>query len=190
MSKARSAIALLCTIALASCASVPLSSIVALRRVDFQTTDFAKLRVAVQLPDGIRTQAEGVRMIASISYDGGATRKETLYLRETNLESDIPSGARRGFHTRGFSLREADVVRLEAIRAEIAAAKAEQRKGSLGFGIEAKEFCRAGELGNGPLPITTFLRAAELPEFIPLLRDFDLRSDPQIGEALVKLSPY
>jgi hypothetical protein len=189
MPKPRSPIALLGTLALAACASVPLSSIVALRRVDFQTTDFAKLRVAVQLPDAIRTRTDGVRMIASISYDGGVTRKETLYLREANLETDKPSGARRGFHTHGFSLREADVVRLEAIRAEIAAAKAEQRKGSLGFGIEAREFCRAGELGNGPVPITTFLRTAELPEFIPLLKDFDLRSDAHIGEALAKLPP-
>jgi hypothetical protein len=181
--------ALLLAFMLASCASIPLSSLVALQRIDFQTTDFAALRVAVQLPDAIRTRSGSVRMIATVSYDGGAARKETLFLQEAGDDTAASASMRQGYHTRGFRLRDEDVVRLETIRSEIKAARADGRKGSLGFGIEAKEFCRAGEISSGPLLITTFLRTVETIRFIPLIRDFDLRSDKQFAEEAEKLAP-
>lgn len=181
--------ALLLALLLASCASIPLSSLAALRRIDFQTTDFAALRVAVQLPDSIRTRSGSVRMIATVSYDGGAARKETLFLQETTDNLAASAAIRQGYHTRSFRLRDEDVTRLESIRAEIKAARADGRKGSLGVGIEAKEFCRAGEIGSGPVLITTFLQTVETVQLTPLMRDFDLRSDRQFAEAAEKLEP-
>ncbi|MGL4635159.1 MAG: hypothetical protein ACRCWF_04185 [Beijerinckiaceae bacterium] len=176
-------------ISVSACASVPLTSLIALGRIDFQTTAFEKVRVGVQLPDTIRTRENGVRMIAKVSYSGGAERQETLYLQEANSPSDRLPPAKTGHQTRVFQLREADVARLNTIRAEILAAKAEGRRGSLGFGIEAKEFCKAGDIGNGPVPISTYLRTAESPAFIPLQSNFDLRSDRQVGSALATLAP-
>jgi hypothetical protein len=188
MLTSRAVAAFLAALALAGCASIPLSSLVALRRVDFLTTDFAKLRVAIQLPNALRTRADGVKMIATITIDGGVPRKEVLLLQEANLDRDGSITARPGFHTRGFSLRNVDVIRLEAIRTEIVAARAEGRRGSLGIGIEAKEFCRASEIGNGPVLSTTWLRTSEIPDFLPIVRDFDLRSDVQIKAALGELA--
>jgi hypothetical protein len=187
MLTSRAVAAFLAALALASCASIPLPSLVALRRVDFLTTDLAELRVAIQLPNALRTRADGVKMIATVTFDGGARRTEVLLLQEAKLDRDGSMTAKPGFHTRGFRLRNVDVVRLEAIRTEIVAARVQGRRGSLGIGIEAKEFCRAGEVGDGPVLSTTFLRTSETSDFIPVVRDFDLRSDAQIRAALSEL---
>jgi hypothetical protein len=189
MSPARVLIALLSALMMAGCASLPLQSAIALRRVDFQTTDFAKLRVAVQFPEFIRAQAEGVKMIATVTYDGEAPRKESFTLREATLEGVAPPTAPRGSYVRTYGLRASDSARMDAIRKEIVAARAEGRRGSFGIGVEANEFCRAGEIGGGAVMITTYLKAAETPEFVPLLRNFDLRSDDRTAQALTNLAP-
>jgi hypothetical protein len=189
MLTSRAVAAFLAALALASCASIPLPSLVALRRVDFLTTDLAELRVAIQLPNALRTRADGVKMIATVTFDGGLPRTEVLLLQEAKLDRDGSMTAKPGFQTRGFRLRDVDVVRLEAIRTEIVAARAEGRRGSLGINIEAKEFCRASEISNGPVLSTTFLRTSETSDFLPVVRDFDLRSDARIRAALSELEP-
>jgi hypothetical protein len=189
MPPCRALIALLCSLMIAGCASVPLQSVIALRRVDFQTTDFAKLRVAVQLPEFIRAKSEGVKMIATVTYSGETPRKETFALQEAKLEEAAPPSAVRGFYVRTYALRASDSARMDAIRTELLAARAAGRRGSLGIGIEANEFCRAGEIGGAAVLITTYLKAAETPEFVPLLRNFDLRSDERTAKALTDLAP-
>jgi hypothetical protein len=176
-------------LAAAGCASIPLSSIPALSRIDFQTTDFSRLRVAVQLPVAIRARADGVRMVATVRIDREPSREETLLLVESSPGPEAPPAARAGVHGRVFSLRVADIARLNAIRAEILAKKADGRRGSIGVGIEAREFCRDSEIGSGPISMSTFLQTSENPGFVPLLRDYDLRSDARVRDSLATLQP-
>jgi hypothetical protein len=189
MPRLRVLVALLAALALASCASIPFSSMATLRRIDFLTTDLGKLQVAIQLPNALRTRTDGVKMIATVSFDGGPSRTEVLLLQEASPDRDGPATARPGFHVRSFSLRPVDALRLEAIRREIIAARAEGRRGSLGISIEAKEFCRASEIAQGPVLSTTFLRTSETSGFVSVVRDFDLRSDAQTRTALGELEP-
>jgi hypothetical protein len=49
-------------IALAGCGHMPVTSMVKLARVDFETSDPAQLRAAIKLPQALRTRPNGVSL--------------------------------------------------------------------------------------------------------------------------------
>ena len=182
-------LALLLLALLAGCATVPLRSLAALSRVDFQTTDLRQLRVAVGMPEAIRTRKDGVRMDAILKIDGEPDRTSVFHLVETE-EPDAPEDrGRQGRTTKQFRLGEGDLLRLEGMRKAIEASRSTGRKGSLGLGIAAREFCRLNALGSGPLAVTTYLKTSETGRYVVLTEGFDLRSDPRIAAALDGLPP-
>src|SRR5262249_58497615 len=74
---------------LAGCGSVPLPSLIALSRIDAQTTDLATLRVAVRLPDAIKPRPGGVNMEIVAKVSGEPDQKTRFLLTETRDKADL-----------------------------------------------------------------------------------------------------
>jgi hypothetical protein len=181
--------ALFGALALAGCASIPVGSMLALSRVNFQTTEFRRLRIAVQLPAEVRTARSGVRLDSTVRVDGEPDAKAVFHLVEDLAADERPATPPLGHETRIYRLAEAEADRLDALRAEILRKKEEGKRGSLAVGIETREFCRAGEMPTGPVMLTTYLKTSETGRFILLTDRFDLRGDAKIGKALADLPP-
>ncbi|WP_265441687.1 hypothetical protein [Bradyrhizobium sp. SEMIA] len=67
---------------LGGCGSVPLTSIPPLARIDARTTDLSMLRVAVQLPDALRSRSGGVKLDVVTKLAGEAEAKTSFAMME------------------------------------------------------------------------------------------------------------
>jgi len=82
-----------------------------------------------------------------------------------------------------YLLSPDEVARFDALRSDVVA-----RHGSIGFGIATKEFCVAGKLPAGPLPVVTYLMTSETGRYVVISR-LDLRQYGRMRSALTALTP-
>jgi hypothetical protein len=81
---------------LAACGHMPVTSMVKLARVDFQTTDPEKLRVAVRLPNALRARAEGTVLRVAVRVGKDAEEARDFALREITDRAELDMLGRRG----------------------------------------------------------------------------------------------
>lgn len=175
-------------LALAGCSSVPLTSIPRLARIDAKTTDLSMLRVAVQLPEVLRPRSGGVKLDVVTKVTGEAETRTSFAMMEMSEARDrggLPAPP-PGSATHVYRLSPADAARFEALRA----AMVEQgRRGSMGLGVAAKEFCRANVAPEAALPVTIYLMTSETKSFVPVVSDFDMLGDPALAGGLESIQP-
>lgn len=182
---------LACALALvlSGCGSVPLTSIAPLARIDAKTTDLSMLRVAVQLPDALRPRAGGVKLDVVVKVTGEPETKTSFAMtevadaRERSALPPPPAGASSTI----YRLSPGDAARFDALRASVLEQSGKGRKGSMGLGVAAREFCRAGEAPSARLPVTIYLMTSETRSFVPVVKDFDLLGDPALAGGLASL---
>jgi hypothetical protein len=166
-----------------------LSSLVQLTRINAETTDLAALRVAVRLPSALKPRPGGVNMDVSLKVTE-PDQKTTLFLAETHDAGDLSglSGAARpGFSIYAYRLAPSDIERLILMRAALLKQRQDGKRGSLGVGIAAKEFCLVGALPSGSLLSTTYLLTSETRSYVVLTDDLDLGKEPAVAAELTRL---
>jgi hypothetical protein len=175
---------------LPACSSIPLSSLPALSQIDPQTTDIRYLRVAMDLPIGLRPRPGGVIMEADVKAAGTPDRSipfrlETIEPRSSGSMANIPleSGRQRFL----FRMAPMDVPAFDALRSGLFVLRDKGVSGSLGLGIKSKEFCRDGAIPAGPLLSTTYLRTSETKSFVVVTRDLDLKTQADVATELATL---
>lgn len=175
------AIILVLTSLAASCGQVPLSSLIGLRSFDLETTDPARLRIAVRHPDWIEVPSEGaVMQIEQRSKASGALiMSEQIVFRHSVAGEDLASlgsERRRGSVIRVFRIAPRDVERMRAVQKAIRARSQDKTSGVEGRLSVSVTGCRLGTAPEGEVKVSTYLAASELDGFLPLTRDFDLRA--------------
>ncbi len=179
-------------LSLAACASVPVSSIVPLLQVDLATTDPEQLRVALQLPDGLQSRPGGVALELALKREGSPDRNEQFLLVDTAAPADLEGLLGRqkpGQRLTAFRIASADVARFAAVQVALLEAKRNRVRGSLGFGIAAREFCLTSGKPPSRYPASTYLMTAGSNGWITVTDGFDLASDPRIAAGLKTLGP-
>lgn len=163
-------------LSLAGCGHVPVTSVLALRKTDFMTTDPANLRAAVKLPRGLRPRETQLTLIV-VPADGGR-HERSFVLKEMPITDELSAVAVPGMDEQvfAFAVEPADLPRLTAFRSEMKAMRREASgRSSLTLNVGSKA-CRDGGLTPGqPVMMTTYLKTGETDRFVPLLRDMDLR---------------
>jgi hypothetical protein len=173
---------------LAACSSVPLTSIPALSRIDFRTTDFAALRAGLRLPDALRPQPNGVELQVTLRINGSPDDTTTFSLIEIP-GGNLPDSGQAGKLDFIYRLSEADSRRFNAIREKTNVARQQNRRGSVDLSIAPKQFCLLRPLPDGPLLVTTYIQTSETKRFLVLTRDLDLRTAAQTVASLPNLTP-
>lgn len=176
---------------LAGCGSVPLTSIPPLARIDAKTTDLSMLRVAIQLPETLRPRSGGVRLDVVTKLTGEAEARTSFAMMEIS-EARERAGLQappQGASIHAYRLSPADAARFEALRASMIEQGKQGKRGSMGLGVGAREFCRAKAAPQTSLPVTIYLMTSETKSFVPVVRDFDLLSDPAMAGGLASIQP-
>lgn len=175
-----------------ACSSIPVASIAPLMRLDLVATNVEALRVALQLPEGLRSRPGGVVMDLVLKLDGAPDVTEHFLLVETEGAADLAGLVpmqRPGFGLVAFRLAAADVPRFRAVQAAVLTARDNRRKGSLGFGIGAREFCLTGSSRPPRMLASSYLQTAESGGWLTVTDQFDLNSDKAIAAGLANLAP-
>ncbi len=178
---------------LASCATIPATSIYKLRNFDIATTDVSRLRIAVQIPQSIRITPAGVNMtIAARLQDGSVNESETFVLSE--LDAHGASGEQRPQPAKwtqvaAYRLKPADIDRISAFRDRIADLKqrhGDQVKGSISIGVDS---CARTLIPDGPVHITTWIKSEETAEYVVLNHNLDLRREAEKAGRALEIKP-
>lgn len=163
------------SVAMAGCSHMPVTSMIKLARVDFETSDPAQLRAAIKLPRSLRARPNGVALRISVQVGRAAEEARDFMLRELPEPAELAREAGAGSHIFAYRIDDADLARLAAFRAELIAKKSSGQKGSISISVRPQA-CKVGELPDGPIYFSTYLRTAETKNYVALARDVDLRS--------------
>jgi hypothetical protein len=161
--------------AMAGCSHMPVTSMVKLARVDFETSDPAQLRAAIKLPRTLRPRPNGVALRIAVQVGRAPEEARDFMLREMPEPAELTRQAGAGSHIFAYRIEDSDLARLAAFRAELIAKKSSGQKGSISISVRPQA-CKAGELPDGPIYFTTYLRTAETKDYVALAHDVDLRS--------------
>jgi hypothetical protein len=162
-------------LAMAGCTHMPVTSMVKLARVDFETSDPAQLRAAIKLPRTLRPQPNGVVLRLAVQVGRAPEEARDFMLRELPAPAELTREAGPGSDVFAYRIDDADLARLAAFRNELIAKKSSGQRGSISISVRPQA-CKAGELPDGPIYFTTYLRTAETRDYVVLTRDVDLRS--------------
>jgi len=159
------------------CGHMPVTSMVKLARVDFETTDPVLLRAAVKLPANVQPRSVTLRIGVKIA--GAAEDTQNFRLMEVSDPAELISlrdEIEAGTHIFAYRLEPAEATRLALFREQLMAKKkvAAGRGGSLSIFISAQG-CHTGEL-PAKVMLTTYLRTGETKNYVALTRDVDLRT--------------
>ena len=160
---------------MSGCSHMPVTSMVKLARVDFETSDPAQLRAAIKLPRTLRPQRNGVALRIAVQVGRAPEEARDFMLRELPEPAELAREAGADSHIFAYRIDDSDLVRLAAFRAELTAKKNSGQKGSISISVRPQA-CKAGELPDSPIYFTTYLRTAETKDYVALTRDVDLRS--------------
>ena len=163
------------TIALAGCGHMPVTSMVKLARVDFETSDPAQLRAAIKLPRSLRTRPNGVSLRIAVRVGRAPEEARDFVLRELPPPLELAREADADSQIFAYRIEQADLPRLAAFRAELIAKKNSGRGGSISITVQPQA-CKTSELPEGPIYFTSYLRTAETGSYVTLARDVDLRT--------------
>lgn len=164
---------------------------VKLARVDFETSDPTQLRAAIKLPRTVRPLPKGVMLRIAVRVGRAPEEARDFVLRELPEPAELARELGPDSHIFAYRIDDADVARLTAFRSELMAKKNSGQKGSLTISVRPQA-CKVGELADGPLYFTTYLRTAETQEYVTLARDVDLRSlvsDTAVVAAMPRCGP-
>ena len=162
-------------LAMAGCSHMPVTSMVKLARVDFETSDPVQLRAAIKLPRTLRPRPNGVALRIAVQVGRAPEEARDFTLREIPEPAELTREASAGSHIFAYRIDDSDLARLAAFRAELIAKKSSGQKGSISISVRPQA-CKADELADGPIYFTTYLRTAETKDYVALTRDVDLRS--------------
>ena len=170
---------ILSMLAMAGCSHMPVTSMVKLARVDFETSDPAQLRAAIKLPRTLRPRPNGVALRIAVQVGRAPEEARDFMLRELPEPAELTREAGADSHIFAYRIDDADLARLAAFRTELIARKsrpkARARKARSRFRYGRKHARRAS-CRTVRSTSRTYLRTAETKDYVALARDVDLRS--------------
>ena len=102
---------------LAGCGHMPVTSMVKLARVDFETSDPAQLRAAIKLPRSLRPLPNGMRLRIAVRVGRAPEEVRDFVLRELLSPGELLREATADSHIYAYRIDDADLPRLAAFRA-------------------------------------------------------------------------
>ncbi|WP_150523677.1 hypothetical protein [Roseibium sediminis] len=173
--------ALFATLAfLAACGHVPMASIERLSKVDMLQTDPAAIRIAVAYPDALRVPRQGAKLEFAARVENATNDlvKKTFTLvpdRSESERAELAGLLKPGTRLEIFRLSNRDVQDMRSIQRRLTALKQTKGKAVKGSMDVSLAGCESSTPPAGPIPVSTFIKTAELGEYITLLRNYDIR---------------
>ncbi len=172
---------------LAGCGHMPVSSMIRLAGIDFQSTDLDRLRVAIKLPRALKARAETTVLRVTVRLADGRQESRDFSLREVDESDALSSEAEQDSRIFTFAIAMRDISELRSFRAGLIEKQKGRSGGAITIAVQP-DACRSEPLSSGPVMFSTYLKTAETNGYVPLARDVDLRRvDP--GRDLAAKAP-
>ncbi len=171
---------------LAGCGTMPVSSIYKLRNFDIKTTSLAKFYAAVRIPQSLAIREQGVKIDLGFKSEKAELQfTEHIIMQQIDsLPSPVLKGAQKsGFKIYIFKLNDKDAQKMRAVRSRITRLRKEHDDGVGSLAIDV-ETCKRGALPEGPLFLSTYLKSAELNDFVVLVNNADIKKIDDVEESL------
>lgn len=165
-------------VGLSACGHVPITSLYALWKIDFETTDPAKIRAAIKVPRMIKPRPGGMHLRIIVKTGEAPEVVEDFALVEVTDQDELRAldyALDLATSIYAYRILDKDVARLEAFRSTLMQKKQSGTKGTLTISV-VPEACRTGPLPRGSLLFSTYLRTSETGAYVPLTADVDLRT--------------
>lgn len=161
---------------LSACTAIPVKTMYTLATTDPMTVDPKIIRTAARMPDWLEPRTNGASLEIKAEF-AGRENQEIFILQPIPLSlesSNLQVEAKPGYKLYVYRLNPADLPRLEAFREMVKAKKAAgiKTKGSMSAGVKG---CRKGELKDGAILVSNYLRLNAEQGYLPVLVDYDLR---------------
>ncbi|MFK8033628.1 MAG: hypothetical protein AB8B94_05725 [Hyphomicrobiales bacterium] len=161
---------------LGGCGHIPITSMYKLSKVDVNTTDIEKLRVAVQIPTAVEVRDEGVTMIMSLAKTDKLPklyeRFELENLRQKIRNPVLVKHQKAGKKILIYRLAKTDIRRFNRFRKiQSGGGNGENREGQLSI---STALCRSTDIERSDIRLSTFLKTLETKEFVPLVLNVKL----------------
>jgi hypothetical protein len=183
---------------LSGCSQIPLSSLWALRKFDFERFDPAQVRVAVALPPGLQFPAEALVLDVQLTRgSSGEVVHERWPMRPGSrlpAGEQWPEGMPPGQQRVLLQLDASVQARIAALRERAAAWKVadgdRHKKNQLELSVEPS-LCRTGPVpAAGAARTSLWLRWSVEPGYVPLVEDKPLRELwPELPDPLPACQP-
>lgn len=167
---------------------MPVTSMVKLARVDFETSDPSQLRAAIKLPKSLRPRPNGMSLRIAVRVGRAPEEARDFALRELPAPPELAREADADSQVYAYRIDDADLPRLAAFRAELIAKKSSGQRGSITISVQPQA-CKTAELPEGPVYLTSYLRTAETGSYVTLARDVDLRAIATEQSIVDKIPP-
>src|SRR5262249_5749211 len=127
---------ILIVLAMTACSHMPVTSMVKLARVDFETSDPAQLRAAIKMPRTLRPRPNGVALRIAVKVGSSPEEPRAFRRRELAEPGDLVREASADSHIFAYRIDDADLARLTAFRSELIAKKRSGQKGSISISVQ------------------------------------------------------
>ena len=180
MLKLKTAFALFALGVLSGCGNVPLTSIPALKSIDFNSTEVDRFYAAIQVPLEVRPSPNGVYLDVSHTSATGHVEKERVQLmldQRPQIYDLLSKYQRVGHQFYVYSAGPTETQRLEKLRTRLQAksrTQAVKKKGELSFGVQADSFCRLSDKLPRNATMDMLISTSETNRFVPLLRGVEI----------------
>ncbi len=175
----KAAVFIVMCLLLAACASVPLSTMWALKDFDITTTEIERLRVAVRMPEFVLLKPVRTKMTFGLWDDDRTVDvKYEFVLQKLDKSAetvDLAKFEKPGFLVHAFRLNPRDYSKMETVRRQFAAMKEEFGDKANGSMSITASGCEQAGHEKQPVNMTTFIKAPETGKFVVLSKELDIR---------------
>lgn len=169
---------LLSALLLSACTAIPVKTMYKLATTDPMQVDPQVIRTAARMPNWLKPQPNGAKLFLSMQVENAPKPiKETFILQAIPVslaQKELSAETKQGFDLYAYRINPDDLPRVQAFRESFKAKKSAgvKVKGSIEASVDA---CHQGELLEGPILLSNYLRLDNETGYMPVLKDYDLR---------------
>ncbi len=163
---------------LTACSGQTPYDIYQLNRFDPVTTQAGALRIAVEAPDTVRPEPGGAVIYGRVNGADGAEawhfEIDLAPITSTAQTADLPKPTSADMKVYGYRIAEDDLPMFNDFRQAAAQARETGDGGSIGV---TASLCYIGAQMPEQLPFRSYLKAAELEDYVTLMADKDILAE-------------
>ncbi len=162
-----------------SCASVPITSMPKLMRLDPETMDFAQLEMATRINDGIKLIDDSVKltMMVKTKTTGDVFKQDLIFSHSAELTNYLKKQQKRGTQIIRYKLSTKEAVKADNLRKKILELKNKNPRQNIMTFTASSKFCKKTGSDISVVNFTSYLRTAPDKEFFKLFKENSIKID-------------
>jgi len=178
---------------LTGCASMPLTTMFKLHKVDPMEIDPAQLKVAIRVDERISIRKGGAHISLKFDAEDGSLNIDDTYIieiiRNPILTPEFFDDKEPWESVTVLQLSDSDAQKMSRAQSLLKPYSQGQRSGSLSFGVNIHGVCAHSPIPAGKVLADIFMQTSNSDGFFAFTRDLDLRESNDGVDAMLESLP-